>query len=105
MSYTLLLLEQCDNLVVLVRNNLWDWQSLQPDSGPGQQFFNFCDALEVKNGAVAPAGGWGLDHALTAWGNYWTSTYYSIREHYFPWDLIYATDAAFLVVCGDLDAV
>ncbi|KAK7470336.1 hypothetical protein VKT23_001765 [Stygiomarasmius scandens] len=60
-----------------VRNNLWDWQSLQPTSGPNAQFFQFCDTLEVLpyNGAVAPAEGFGLDHALNAWGNYWTSTY------------------------------
>ena len=63
-----------------VRANLWDWQSLSPDSGPGQQFFEFCDALEVKNGVSAPASGWGLDHALQAWGNYWTTTYYSLSK-------------------------
>ncbi|THH02814.1 hypothetical protein EW145_g6691 [Phellinidium pouzarii] len=45
---------------------------------PGAQFFDFCDALEVKNGVSAPSGGWGLDHALTAWGTYWNSTYYAI---------------------------
>ncbi|KAF5392923.1 hypothetical protein D9757_001233 [Collybiopsis confluens] len=49
--------------------------SLQPTSGPGSQFFSFCDALEVKNGVKAPASGWGLDHALTAWGNLWNSSY------------------------------
>ena len=63
-----------------VRNNLWDWQSLSPDSGPNQQFFQFCDALEVKNGVSASASGWGLDHALQAWGNYWTTTYFSGRK-------------------------
>ena len=63
-----------------VRNNLWTWQDLSPDSGPGADFFNFCDALEVKNGVSAPASGWGLDHALTAWGNYWTSGYLQDRE-------------------------
>lgn len=58
-----------------VRNNLWDWQSLQITSGPGSQFFKFCDALEVKSGQVAPAGGWGLDHALPTWAAYFKNTY------------------------------
>jgi len=60
-----------------VRNNLWDWQSLQPTSGPKAQFYQFCDALEVKDGQNAPATGWGLDHALAAWGSYFKNTYYS----------------------------
>lgn len=63
-----------------VRNNLWDWQSLQPTSGSGAQFFDFCDALEVKNGVSASAKGWGLDHALTAWGSYFKNTYISERK-------------------------
>ncbi|KIK54084.1 hypothetical protein GYMLUDRAFT_232374 [Collybiopsis luxurians FD-317 M1] len=55
--------------------NMLDWQFLQPASGPGQRFFEFCDALEVKNGVNAPASGWGLDHALIAWGSFWNSSY------------------------------
>ncbi|KAG7443164.1 uncharacterized protein BT62DRAFT_935498 [Guyanagaster necrorhizus] len=74
-----------DDVAGALRNNLWDWQSLQPDSGPGQQFFEFCDALEVKNDVSASAEGWGLDHALTAWSSYFKNTY--IFE-----------------LCGDLDA-
>ena len=58
-----------------VRNNLWDWQSLSPSSGGGT-FFEFCDALEVKNGVSAGPKGWGLQHALQAWGSFWTKTYY-----------------------------
>jgi hypothetical protein len=58
-----------------VRNILWDWQSLQPYVGPGATFFQSCDAIEVKNGANAPATGWGLDHALTAWGSYFKTVY------------------------------
>ena len=54
-----------------VRNPLWNWQGLSPDSGPNQPFFQFCDALEVKNGVSATAQGWGLDHALAAWGRYY----------------------------------
>jgi hypothetical protein len=64
----------------LVRNNLWDWQSLQPTSGPGAKFYNFCDALEVNNGTSAPASGWGLDHALPAWAAYFKNTYLSSRK-------------------------
>lgn len=64
--------------VWLVRNNLWDWQSLQPTSGPGSQFTEFCDALEVKNGVNAPDSGWGADRAVAAWGEYWRSTYLAV---------------------------
>ncbi|KAH9943800.1 peptidase S28 [Amylocystis lapponica] len=69
-------LSHLDDFAGALRNNLWDWQSLQPDSGPDQQFFQFCDALEVKNGVSAPAQGWGLQHALQAWSSYWATTYY-----------------------------
>ena len=70
------LLEIGTDRTMSVRYNLWDWQSLQPYSGPNQQFYQFCDALEVgSDGSVAPAAGFGLDHALTAWGSYMTNTY------------------------------
>ncbi|KAJ6475650.1 serine carboxypeptidase S28-domain-containing protein [Mycena vulgaris] len=67
-----------DDVAGSLRNNLWDWQGLSLTSGPGAQFFNFCDALEVKNGVNAPAAGWGLDHALGAWSSYWSTTYLSL---------------------------
>ncbi|KAJ7852314.1 serine carboxypeptidase S28-domain-containing protein [Mycena leptocephala] len=54
-----------------------EW-GLSLTSGPGAQFFNFCDALEVKNGVNAPAAGWGLDHALAAWSSYWSTTYLAL---------------------------
>jgi len=73
-----------DDFTGSLRNNLWDWQSLQPYVGYAQ-FFEFCDALEVKDGVSAPATGWGLEHALNAWGTYWATTYYPL-------------------ICGDLDA-
>ena len=66
-----------------VRNNLWDWQSLTPNSGPGAQFFNFCDALEIKDGVSAGSDGWGLDYALNTWGAYWKSFYYA-ESTFFP---------------------
>src|SRR5882762_4542710 len=71
-----------NNLLIswyLVRNNLWDWQNLQPYSGGGI-FFEFCDALEVKDGQIAPASGWGLDYALGAWGSFFSNTYLPIRR-------------------------
>ncbi|KIL68178.1 hypothetical protein M378DRAFT_158717 [Amanita muscaria Koide BX008] len=74
-----------DDAAGALRNNLWDWQSLQPTTGPNGQFFQFCDALEVKNGQSASASGWGLDYALNAWGNYFKNVYYQI-------------------LCGNLDA-
>ncbi|KAJ7682355.1 serine carboxypeptidase S28-domain-containing protein [Mycena polygramma] len=64
-----------DDVAGALRNNLWDWQGLSLTIGPGSQFFNFCDALEVKNGVNAPEEGWGLDHALAAWSSYWSDTY------------------------------
>jgi len=63
-----------------VRNNLWDWQALQTDSGPNTAFTRFCDALEVKDGKVAGPGGWGVAHALQAWGRFWKEGYLSNRK-------------------------
>ncbi|KAF9244177.1 peptidase S28 [Melanogaster broomeanus] len=74
-----------DDFASALQYNLFDWQSLQPFVGPGAMFFEFCDALEVKNGVSAPATGWGLENALYAWGSFWNNTYYAY-------------------VCGDLDA-
>ncbi|THG98113.1 hypothetical protein EW026_g4011 [Hermanssonia centrifuga] len=79
-------LTHLDDAAGSLRYNLADWQSLDVGTGPGGQFFKFCDALEVKNGVSAPESGWGLDHALQAWGSYWTTTYYP-------------------QICGNLDAV
>ncbi|OBZ67049.1 putative serine protease K12H4.7 [Grifola frondosa] len=69
-----------DDFAGSLRNNLWDWQSLQPYSGPSALFFKFCDALEVKNGVSAGPDGWGVEHALQAWGSYWTNTYYELHD-------------------------
>ena len=54
-----------------VQADLWTWQQMQPNSGPGSTFHKFCDALEVKDGVSAPASGWGLEHGLAAWSNYY----------------------------------
>ncbi|KAI8968824.1 peptidase S28 [Trametes punicea] len=65
-----------DDFAAALQQNLFAWQDLQPGSGPGGDFYNFCDALEVKDGVAAGPSGWGLTIALQAWGNYWKSTYY-----------------------------
>ncbi|KAF9219959.1 hypothetical protein BS17DRAFT_716083 [Gyrodon lividus] len=78
-------LSHIDDFAAALQYNLFDWQSLQPFIGPGAMFFEFCDALEVKNGVSAPATGWGLENAIYAWGSFWNTTYYAY-------------------VCGDLDA-
>lgn len=53
-----------------VKSPIYKWQDLQPSAGPHSEFFDFCDALEVKDGVSASARGWGLDHALAAWANH-----------------------------------
>ncbi|KAH7925534.1 peptidase S28 [Leucogyrophana mollusca] len=60
-----------------LQNNLFDYQLMQPTTGPGAMFYQFCDALEVKDGVSAPTSGWGLQHAIQAWGNFWNTTYYA----------------------------
>ncbi|TFY59436.1 hypothetical protein EVG20_g7795 [Dentipellis fragilis] len=67
-----------DDVAGALRNNLWDWQKLSPLSGPGSLFFQFCDALEVKDGKNAPASGWGVEHAVNAWGTYFKNTYMNL---------------------------
>ncbi|KAI0058076.1 peptidase S28 [Artomyces pyxidatus] len=69
-------LSHIDDFTGALRYDLFNWQSLQPDSG-GAVFYDFCDAIEVKNGKSAPAAGWGAEHAIAAWGNYWRTTAYA----------------------------
>ena len=33
-------------------------------------FYDFCDALEVKDGVVASEDGWGLDQAIDGWAKF-----------------------------------
>lgn len=90
------------SIQIEVRNPIWDWQSLQPTSGPGAAFFKFCDALEVKDGQNAPESGWGLDHALPAWGTFFKDQYIPRCEFciiVFP----LMTSNSILPVCGDID--
>lgn len=64
-----------------VADPLYSWQDLQPSSELSDNaFFEFCDALEVKDGENAPPQGWGLEHALQAYGSWWTSTYYETSK-------------------------
>ncbi|KAJ7591580.1 peptidase S28 [Mycena floridula] len=74
-SFGLSELTHLDDFAGSLRNNFWDWQSLQPKSGPGARFFRFCDALEVSGNVKAPAAGFGLDHALAAWSSYFSDIY------------------------------
>ncbi|KAJ3558315.1 hypothetical protein NM688_g1003 [Phlebia brevispora] len=64
-------LQHLDDAAAALRNDLFQWQDIQPYAGPGQAFFQFCDALEVKNGQVAGLSGWGLNTALQQWSTYW----------------------------------
>lgn len=79
-------LSHVDDVAGALRNNLWDWQSLQITSGPNAQFYQFCDALEVDaSGETAPEEGFGLEHAFAAWSTYFKDKYYAM-------------------LCGDTDA-
>ncbi|KAF8552214.1 hypothetical protein OG21DRAFT_1465999 [Imleria badia] len=70
-------LSHIDDFAAALQNNLFDWRYLQPDVGPGAMFFEFCDALEIKDGVSAPATGWGLENAIRSWGSFWNNTYYT----------------------------
>jgi len=54
---------------------LEEWQGLFVSSTGSSRFYEFCDALEVlENGEIASEAGWGLDTALQAWGNYFSTS-------------------------------
>ena len=53
--------------------NYWQDGSITHRS---DRFYEFCDALEVKDGKNAPYHGWGLNYAFEAWGRYWNKTLY-----------------------------
>ncbi|KAF8869174.1 peptidase S28 [Mucidula mucida] len=60
-----------DDFATALSTPLGFWQSLNPSVGPNSPFFQFCDALEVDtNNQTAPSEGWGVDHALSAYGKY-----------------------------------
>ncbi|KAG2127940.1 serine carboxypeptidase S28-domain-containing protein [Suillus bovinus] len=82
-------LEHVDDFASALQDNFWDWQGLSPDSGPNTMFYQFCDALEVKDGINAGPDGWGLDNAVNSWGKFWNTTYYEYNclETYNPTDI------------------
>jgi len=60
-----------DDFASTLRNQLWAWQSISP-AGGREEFNDFCNALEVKDGVAAEPSGWGLEHTLDTWGAYET---------------------------------
>ena len=65
---------------IVVSQIIGSWQELTLTAGAGSTWFQFCDALEVKDGKVAGPNGWGLENALAAWGSYYKNTYLSPSE-------------------------
>ncbi|KAH8094951.1 serine carboxypeptidase S28-domain-containing protein [Cristinia sonorae] len=63
-----------DDVASWLKSPIYAWQDLGPRTGAHSDFYNFCDTLEVKNGVSASAKGWGLDHALKAWGDWMKGT-------------------------------
>ncbi|KAI0054263.1 hypothetical protein BV25DRAFT_1776703, partial [Artomyces pyxidatus] len=69
-------LKHLDDFAATLKGHITAWQDLQPGFDPtDENFFDLCDHLEVKNGTMAPAGGWGVDHAVAAWANYTKEDY------------------------------
>ncbi|EGO28580.1 hypothetical protein SERLADRAFT_354447 [Serpula lacrymans var. lacrymans S7.9] len=63
-------LSYVDDFAATLRINLYAWQDYQP-TNQYTAFSRFCDALEVNNGVSANASGWGITHAINAWGTFW----------------------------------
>ena len=85
-----------------MRLNIFDWGNLGPNTGG--RFYDFCDALEVKDGMSASASGWGMEHALDAWGIYWKQSYLAeCKGLAFKCDL--ELNISFLPVCLGYTAV
>ncbi|KDQ18128.1 hypothetical protein BOTBODRAFT_104912 [Botryobasidium botryosum FD-172 SS1] len=59
-----------DDIVHALTTPLTTWQQLSPSWPVPNNFTMFCDALEVKDGAAASESGWGLEHAIHAFGDY-----------------------------------
>ncbi|KAH9853292.1 peptidase S28 [Lenzites betulinus] len=54
------------------------WQDLMIGSSANSYFYDFCDQLEMygpDNATVAGPEGWGLEHALNAWGAFYEGWY------------------------------
>ena len=82
-----------------------EWQELQlaPEL-TDLTFFGFCDALEVQDGANAPEGGWGVNHALPAWGSWWQNEYYPSCKLFYKLDVLANLIHPHRLACGDLSA-
>ncbi|KAI0774647.1 peptidase S28 [Trametes elegans] len=91
--FNLTALEYFDDVAYTLRLPLEEWQELQPNADNGK-FWEFCNALEVKDGVSAGPEGWGLDHALQAWATFWKTTYYDY----------YCEDLDFQTCLGSHDA-
>ncbi|KAF4598845.1 hypothetical protein EYR38_007253 [Pleurotus pulmonarius] len=117
--FGLTVMTHLDDVAGALRNNLWDWQSLQPTSGPNTTFTRFCDALEVKDGVSAPSSGWGVAHALPAWGAFWRNgylrqlcgkddaetclgSYNATQEFYTDTDIDNSNRSWFWIVCNEV---
>lgn len=57
----------------------------------------------MKDGVSAPASGWGREHALEAWGSFWTDGYYDLGTHSGGRSVIDIELTCPLIVCGDQD--
>jgi len=68
---------------LIVVLNILDWERMSPSTGPGAMFYQFCDALEVKDGQIADQNGWGLEHAIQAWGGFFNASYTHYSKSYF----------------------
>ncbi|KAJ7591592.1 serine carboxypeptidase S28-domain-containing protein [Mycena floridula] len=68
-------LKHSDDFANALTTGVTGWQMLQPITAPGAQFFRFCDALEVSGNVIAPAAGFGLEHALNAWSSYFSDSF------------------------------
>lgn len=58
-----------------------EWQALDVDTGRDSSFYNFCDTLEIKAGAIAPATGFGAQSALASWATFYRTGYLDDCEY------------------------
>ena len=63
----------------VVRQVLFFWQDMNTDEQFYSAFDYFCDTLEIKDGVVASASGWGADWALPQWATFWQTQMLRLR--------------------------
>ncbi|KAF4615694.1 hypothetical protein D9613_012558 [Agrocybe pediades] len=66
--------ESVEEFLEWMRAPMEEWQNLAVSTNRLSLFYDFCDALEVQNGRIAPANGWGLDIARQAWAKYYLTS-------------------------------